>query len=260
MKLGRRPRTFDPRIPHASAVRAGRKKLVLLPETLNRRQLFPADLSMMKNDVLGCCTVAGMYHAIQAWTLLARPPIQTESDSNVEITYAQACGYCPGDPKTDNGGNEQDVLKYWMTSGIPIFPSSGSFGTAVNKLSAYYEDDPRNISDIKETILECGVCYIGFNVPTFLMASGMPGPLWDVVQDDGGIEGGHCVILIDYDKVGPYLISWGKIFQMTWEFFTKYTDESYGPINEDWIRESGTTPLGLDLEQLKGLMQAITTD
>jgi len=260
VKFGRQPRTFDPRIPHSSAIRGARKKVVLLPETLGRRQSLPADLGMMKNDVLGCCTVAGMYHAIQTWTALANPPIETESDDNVVVTYAQACGYLPGDPSTDRGGNEQDVLAYWMGQGIPVYPSSGSFGTTVNRLVAYYEDDPRNVQDIRETILDCGVCYIGFQVPASLMANGIPADVWDVADDPGPIDGGHCVILVDYDKVGPWLVSWGRLYQMTWKFFGAYVDEAYGLINPDWIRAQGTTPLDMTVDQLKAQMAAVISD
>ena len=63
------------------------------------------------------------------------------------------------------GGNEQHVLKYLLTRGAPMGPN----GRTVHKIDAFVEVDPRHIDDVKRAINNCGVAYIGFNVPQYIV-------------------------------------------------------------------------------------------
>jgi hypothetical protein len=215
---------------------------------------LPANLGVMKNDILGDCTCAGFYHALQVWTSITESAMDTESDSNVEALYEQACGYDPKKGGEGDGGVEQDVLTYLMNTGAPVGPG----GSARHKIAAFIEVDPRNQNDVKATINDCGVAYIGFEVPSFLMdeAGGVP-PVWDIQPFDGAVLGGHCVILAGYDANGVKVISWGEFFTMTWAFFAQYVDEVYALADADWINTQGTSPGGLTLEVLEGQMQAL---
>src|SRR5580692_1786049 len=119
MKLGRLPRQYSPRVPHLSAWLGG---AVLPPPTVSVDYTvgMPANLGVMNNDQLGCCTCAAFYHALQVWTFNADGVIDTESDSEVLSLYEQACGYNPSNPQSDQGGVEQDVLAYLVNSGAPV--------------------------------------------------------------------------------------------------------------------------------------------
>lgn len=249
-KLGRHPRKFDPRIPHLSSFGNRVKLLAPPPTSCDYLSAMPSDLGPMLNNALGCCTIAGMYHGRQILTFNANPPMENELDSNVQTVYSAACGYVPGDPSTDNGGNEQDVLTYWMNQGIPIIGG-------IDKLDGFFEVDPRNQNDVKWTITDCGFSYIGFNVPAYLMNGNIP-EIWDV-RDDGDqtIIGGHCVDLAAFDTNSFGVMSWGQKYRMTAAFFAKFVDEAYGPIDGAWITAKGTTPGGLTLDQLKAQMQAL---
>ena len=257
MKLGRRPRKFNPRIPHMSAIIGGRQ-LPPVPPVMDWTAKLPSSLGMMLNDQLGCCTCAGIFHALQVWTANANPPMDTEPDSSVEIAYEKFCGYKPGDPSTDNGGVEQDVLTDWLNQGVDTAHPLGTPDT-INKLTAFYEVDSRNLDDVRRTIADCGVAYIGFNVPAYLMANGNPPDVWCLPQgaEDESIEGGHCVILCGYDADTFKLISWGRVYSMTTGFFQKFVDEVYGPVDADWVNSQGTTPLGLSLGELEAQMGAL---
>src|SRR5215813_7728047 len=91
-KLGRTPRSYNPRIPHLSAILAG-KQVPPPPPSVNYSGKMPADFGMMMNDTLGDCTCAAFYHAIQVWSFNAKNKEVTEPDKDVEQLYIQACGY-----------------------------------------------------------------------------------------------------------------------------------------------------------------------
>ena len=254
-KLGRLHRTYDPRIPHMSALVAG-QALPPPPASCDYTKGMPANLGIMMNDTLGDCTCAAVYHAIQVWSFNAKKgDIMTEPDSDVEKLYILACGYNPRVPGEGPGGNEQHVLSYLLKHGAPI----GAKGQTVHKISAFVEVDPRNTDDVKRTINDCGVAYIGFNVPQYIVpANGPPPSTWSVETTHTNIVGGHAVVLAGYDTNGARVISWGQYYTMTWGFFAKYVDEVYAIADQTWIEGGGKTPGGLTLAELEQQMKALT--
>lgn len=251
--LGRLPRTFDPRVPHLSALLAGQTPPPP-PPSIDWTGPLPANLGMMMNDTLGDCTCAAFYHAIQVWTANANPPMVTAPDNVVEALYEQGDGYNPAQGGEGPGGNEQHLLTYILRTGAPAASGSGRV-----KITAFVEVDPRNTEDVKRTIVNCGVAYIGFNVPAFLMPPNAPPPsVWDV--DPGGDNssvGGHAVILVGYNAGGAKVVSWGQYYTMTWAFFGQFVDEVYAIADSDWIEAKGTSPGGLTIAQLEQQMQAL---
>lgn len=252
-KLGRTRRTFDPRVPHMSALLAG-QTLPPPPPSVDYTQGMPGDLGMMLNDRLGDCTCAAFYHALQVWTFNATPPMDTEPDNDVEELYEQACGYDPNTPGEGPGGNEQHLLTFILRTGAPTGPD----GAGRQKIAAFVEVDPRNTDDVKRTINDCGVAYIGFQVPQFLTPpGGLPPQVWDVGGGDTSIVGGHAVVLAGYDAIGFRVISWGGYYTMTYAFFAQYVDEVYALADARWIAAKGTSPAGLSLADLEAQMKAL---
>lgn len=256
-KLGRLPRAHDPRVPHLSSLLAG-VQVPPPPPSADYTKGMPANLGMMLNDTLGDCTCAAVYHAIQVWTFNATKGanMDTEPDSDVELLYEKACGYKPSKGGEGPGGNEQKVLKYLLTKGAP----TGASGSTMNKIAAFVEVDPRNVNDVKSTINDCGVAYIGFNVPAYIMPAGQDPPaVWDYTpsQANAQVVGGHAVVLAGYDANGARLISWGEYYTMTWAFFAKWVDETYAIADQDWVDATGKTPGGIDLQTLEDQMQAL---
>src|SRR6185437_12602416 len=226
LKLGRRARVRRVGVPHLSSILAGRELPPLPPSVNYSRAIASQPLGAMLNNQLGCCTCAAVYHSLQVWTANANPPMQTEPDSNVMMLYIEACGYNPhaplvnGENPTDQGGIEQDVLTYLLNRGAPV----GQGGR--HKIDAFVEVDPRHLDDVKRTIADCGVAYIGFNVPSFLM-NGLTAPNsdWDVQPGTADIVGGHAV---------------------------------YGIIDRDWVERTGKTPFGQSEPDLVDAMRAIS--
>jgi hypothetical protein len=251
MKLGRNARTHDPKIKHMRAIYG--KPLPIAPTSIDWTHNI-TNFGVMLNDRLGCCTCAAVYHARQIWTANVLTE-QTEPDNCVLQLYEEATGYNPADPNTDQGGVEQYVLKYLLNTGFPLRD-----GTR-DKILGFMEINHRDINDVKLTIAEFGVAYIGFDVPNSLFAAGDPPPLWTVSQDPNlaATHGGHAIVLVAYDDEGPTCISWGSKYKMTWEFFMKYTDEVYAIVDSSWIANTGRTPLNIDLNELESLMAELAT-
>ena len=254
-KLGRLRRSYDPRVAHMSALLAGQTPTPP-PPFVDYTEGMPQNLGMMLNDTLGDCTCAAVYHALQVWSFNADGPtsMDTEPDADVEQLYIQACGYNPNVPGEGPGGNEQKVLTYLLKKGAPTGPN----GQTRHKIVAFVEVDPRNTDDVKRAINNCGLAYIGFNVPQNIMPQGSPPPaVWDVAPGNPPIIGGHAVVLPGYDANGVKVISWGQYYTMTWAFFAKYVDEVYAIADPDWIEAKGTTPGGLTLAELEAQMQGL---
>ena len=252
-KFGRKPRSYDPRVPHLSALRLGRAP-ISLPAQLDNTKNMPQNLGMMLNNQLGDCTCAAFYHARQVWTFNAQKKMVTEPDKDVLGLYEQACGYNPKVPATDQGGNEQHVLTFLLRKGAP----TGANGAARDRIMAFVEVDPRNLDDVRRTIYECGLAYIGFNVPQNIMPQGgLPPKVWTVDKANAKIIGGHAVVLPGYDSQGPDVISWGERYKMTWEFFSTYVDEVYAIADHAWFDATKKSPLGMSAAELEAQMEGL---
>lgn len=256
-KLGRLPRRFDARVPHLNALRAmglaPTDTVAPPPASVDWTAALPPNLGMMGNQNLGDCTCAAIYHAIQVWTANANPPIDTEPDAQAVALYSAACGYVAGQPNTDQGGDEQSVLTYYMLNGAPLANGQRQ------RLTAFVELDVNNLADVKTAIADCGLVYIGFDVPDYIM--GQPtSVVWDVrPSSDFKVVGGHAIILAGYDDATQRFkgVSWGSIYELTYGFFTAQTDETYALADPDWIQTTGKTPGGLLMPDLETQMAAL---
>lgn len=212
---------------------------------------------MMANDALGDCTCAAAGHMIECWTSNLGDAF-TPSTAQIIAAYSAVSGYVSGNPATDNGAVELDVLNYWRQQGI-----------AGHKIDAYAALDVaaaasnrQNHECFKQGIALFGGAYIGLALPL----SAQQQNVWDIPslwsrlrsQSAPGSWGGHAVPVLAYDSSGLTCITWGEKKRMTWEFFTQYCDEAYAPLSPDWLSAQGTDPSGLDLAQLTADLSAIS--
>ncbi len=200
---------------------------------------------MMQNNSLGDCTIAGVGHAIQVFT--ANTSIMaTVPDSTIASYYEQWDGYVPGNPHTDHGGVELDVLNKWQKQGF-----------ADNTLMAFADPKPANLDEIRQSIALFGGVYIGLALPLTAQMQ----DVWDVVKRGGanaapGSWGGHCVFVPKYDEKSFTCITWGQLKTMTVSFWSKYCDEAHTLLAQDWLTAKGA-PSGFDQAQLEADLQAI---
>jgi hypothetical protein len=200
---------------------------------------------MMMNDHLGDCTIAGAAHAVQVWTA-SNGGITTVPDQTIETYYEQWDGYVPGNPNTDNGGVELDVLNDWQKNDF-----------AGHKLMAFTDPKPSNLVEIRQSIALFGGVYIGLALPVTAQRQ----EVWDVVPRGGanarpGSWGGHCVFVPKYDEHGFTCITWGQLKTMTPAFWKKYCDEAHTLLSQDWVTANGS-PGGFNLAQLQADLHAI---
>lgn len=218
-------------------------RITPLPSSFTRKPIARDTIGgvpwgMMLNDQLGDCTCAGVGHTIQLTSAVSVGSPVTLTDLEVERLYEQVGGYRPGQPNTDNGCVEADVLDFWASHGV-----NG------HKLDAHGSIDVADLGAIKSAIQLFGSVYIGLQVPE----------LWDSGPNTWGmprtkaqaqIVGGHCVILVGWNSTGFTLVSWGRTYLITYAAFKKYCDEVHGVIPADWLKGAVDVD-GLDLATLK---------
>jgi len=206
------------------------------------------DWGMMLNDKLGCCTVAAPGHEIQQWTANAGSQ-QTPPDDSILSAYEAVSGYRPGQPETDRGANMLNVLKFWRKTGI-----------GGHKIGAFASVDPTNFDHIRAAIWIFGSAYLGISLPK----SAQKQDVWDVpaggANGDGapGSWGGHAVEVAGYSPKGVFVVTWGAVKLMTWDFFKTYVDEAYAIISQDFLANGKTPNNGFNMETLKADLKLVT--
>jgi hypothetical protein len=210
------------------------------------------DWGMMLNDSLGDCTIAGVGHKMQADTAFARV-MWTANDNLILGEYEAWDGYRPGDPASDQGGVEADVLRKWF-----------KYGFYGHHLVAYGLLDHSNHDAVRHFCSELNGLYIGVQLPLTAQSQAV----WDVTAATlvgnaaPGSWGGHCVYVYGYtsDSQGNLktikFISWGKQMEMTVEFWDAYVDESWGLLTAALIK-NGKTPANLNVASLQAEIEKL---
>jgi hypothetical protein len=237
MRLGKKTRRYDRR-----TLRLARYLTPALPPpppaVTNSQSI--TNWGVMLNDKLGDCTIAGVAHAIQVWTLSKGNEV-TVPDPTVLQYYEQWDGYDPSKPATDQGGVELDVLNSWRKEGFSGHP-----------LLAFADPDPQDTLHVQQAIALFGGLYIGLSLPK----SAQTQDLWDVDTSPNGQPGswgGHCVFVPDYDPNGLTCITWGAPKKMTWGFWGTYCDEAHALLSPDW-----QPPAGFDMAALQADLATVT--
>lgn len=222
VKLGKHPKKTDRRtLTMARYVPRLPTPLTKIDHASN----LPADIGMMLNDTTGDCTVAAAGHARQSWTAYAGV-MERPTDAEIAAAYKVIS-------PNDDGAYMLDVLNYWRKTGI-----------GGDKIEAFIETGIADLTQAKLAIEYFGSTYIGMSLPdtnTF-------GP-WDVISSTwpANPNNGHCVVLIGYDDSRKMfkVATWGEIWDMSYGWFQKYTDESYAVLN-DIMLSRGRSPEGFD--------------
>lgn len=198
---------------------------------------------MMGNDKYGDCTCAAAGHMIEEWTANTGTE-ETLTDAQILKAYNH---FAKGN--ADAGANMLDVLKYWRATGI------GS-----DKINAFVQLEPQNDTEARDAINLFGNCYIGVALPDFAVAPGTDflktpwvvppqGPVGNAAPNP---QNGHCIPAVGYDTRNLYVVTWGDLKSMSWQFYDAYMDEAFAVLSNDWINQKvGTSPSGFNMAALQ---------
>ena len=197
----------------------------------------PDDWGMLLNDTLGDCTIAGALHLNQSWGASAGG-IFVPTNAMALEGYERIDGYVPGNPSTDQGGDMGNVLDQWKAQGI-----------GGRKIFGYVSVDPRNDTEVRQAIALFGGVYAAVSLP---VSAQTQKTWWNASPNDGGVWGGHCVPVLDYDDTKHTLdcVTWGAVKTMTRSFFRRYFVGCFAVVSQDFIKVNSEAPSGFDLAQL----------
>jgi hypothetical protein len=241
LKLGKHPPVFDTR-----TLRFGdylKAELPPPPAAENYGAKVPT-WPMYANDRYGDCTCAAAGHMIQSWTANAGKEV-SPPESAVVSFYEHFVGTPPPE---DAGCNMLQVLKYWRSKGLDG-----------HKVKAFASVEPNNVTQAQDAVYLFGSLYIGVQLPNFAVHGEMLTVPW--VVPPGGASGpnaapnpqnGHCIPAVAYDARNLYVVTWGELKSMSWQFYDAYADEAYAVLSEDFFQASGSTVDGFDLAALEG--------
>jgi hypothetical protein len=245
-KLGKHPAKFDDRtlqfgkyltqaLPPPPASKDWSKKVKKWP--------------MMGNDQYGDCTCAAAGHLIEEWTANAGKTVIVPDAAIISFYNHFANGVA------DAGANMLDVLKYWRGTGL-----------AAHTITAFAQLEPRNHSQAMDAVNLFGGCYIGVALPDFAVAPGSNFLATPWVVPASGPTGkaapnpqnGHCIPAVAYDQRNLYVVTWGALKSMSWQFYDAYAEEAFAVLSPDFFnKKTKKTPAGFDLKSLQADLKAI---
>ena len=223
------------------------------PTKVYREYKLPTDWGTYMNDVLGICTCAAVAHLIMLTTAHTGTMV-TPDPADILTAYSAITGYdasktdASGNNPTDNGAAITDVLAYWQSTGI-----------AGHKILGWCQTNHASRVRRQQGVFIFGANNVGVRLPAIAQQQFTDNATWDTVPDDGGIEGGHCIVEVGYGTEGSDFVTWGRGDQKaTYRWSDFYLDESYVVVTQDWINEaSGLAPSGFKIDQLIADLQTI---
>lgn len=203
---------------------------------------------VLLNDQLGDCTCAGVGHAIDLVNCNAASIVRV-TDAQILALYEAACGYVDGDPSTDQGGDEIDVLDYVSEKGLD--------GHGLHQFMGSVIVDATNKLEVRWAQWALGNTYFGEGLPTAYvqnMPSG-PGFTWGV-EGSSDPSNGHCFVGCGSNATGIKICTWGMLGLQTYDAVAKYAASSGGGelhtiLTTEWLNSaSQKTPSGFALSDL----------
>jgi hypothetical protein len=235
LKLGKKPARQDPRTLKLTDYLSGTLEA---PQQAQWGKRLP--YGMLGNDAYGDCVEAGFAHQAQVWCDDAGHPF-VPTDAEALGAYSAITGFNPADPSSDQGTDMLTACKFWQSTGL-----------AGHKIDAYLSVEARDWEAVQEAIAFWGGLYLGLALPVTAQAE--VGKTWTVQTGPdaaAGSWGGHCVPVIGYDPGLLWVITWGQLQVMTWDFLGTYADEAFCLLSKDWLEASGRSPSGLAFGQLQ---------
>ena len=175
-----------------------------------------ADWRMLKNDELGDCGPAAVFHGSMSKTASTTSLI-IPTDDEVVAFYSAAGGYRPGRPWTDGGVNNSDMLSVAQKQGYTT-------GGQKKQAGPYASIEPGDVATLKRAVYYLHGMLIGCNPPAYWYDNFGPGKVWD--RTNSRIDGGHDIWCYGYNADGLLIVTWGKPGTLvTWAGIEQNCDE-----------------------------------
>jgi hypothetical protein len=210
------------------------------PERVFREYKIPDDAwQMFGNDSIGDCTCAAIAHMLMLVTSHTGKLFVPEP-ADIIKAYSAVSGYDPATGNNDNGADLPTVLNYWRDTGV-----------AGHKILQWGDVDHTNIDMQKHAIDIYGATDDAINFPKSAADQFAAGQDFELVNPDGGDEGGHCIPRFGYGSGGATCITWARRVGAPWDWWEKYLFESTTVITQDWINQAtGLTPSNFPIDAL----------
>ena len=210
---------------------ASEAKLPTPPEILHRYEhvhRWPLD----GNDIYGDCSMAAAAHAIHAWNIATRQSNPVPTTQEVLAEYF----------KVTNGADiplqEAEVLKLWHRNGL--------WG---HKILGYTPVDMGDIHLIKQATYLYGLALVGVRLTKKSEHQFKLQQPWTLQRGwkSEPIVGGHAVPVIGYDPYHLYVVTWGRVQKMSFDWWHAYGDEAWAIFPSQLQEDGGADHLRLDL-------------
>jgi hypothetical protein len=176
------------------------------------------------------------------WTTEGGNPAQFTPDNAIS-DYSAVTGYIPGQPDTDQGTDVRTALLYRQSTGLIDSLS------ARHKIGAFLALEPGNVDHLLEALYLFGAVGIGIEVPESAEQQFNAGQPWSVAHGKQQILGGHYVPIVA-NRSNLAVVTWGRLQQMTLQFYKKYCDEAWAILSPEMLK-GGLSLEGFDLSALQ---------
>jgi hypothetical protein len=213
-------------------------------------------LSMLGNDKYGDCVIVGKANHLLRLEEYEQDEVISVTEQDCLNQYWKEEGWRPCSwgwewwdkffPKPDRGLVMLDSLNAWRKEGWSV----AGRNYTIHAFAAL-----QDITDLKNAVYYFNGAEIGFSVPQSAIDQFDAGEKWEVVSDYQPIVGGHAIYISAYSPEGVECITWAKKQWMSWEFYQKYADESWGIVDE---RDLWKPDSPVDAEKLERILEEIT--
>ena len=191
------------------------------------------------------CVPAAAAHLVKSWTFNSKQP-----DRNITLPDVMAVliELAPSHDIT-NGCYMSDFMSYWKKTGLKK-----------DIIDRFVSFKKQEITLLKKAVYYFGGCMIGLQLP--ISAKGKS--RWDFPstepEKDNENWGGHTVCVLGYKGDDFTVISWGKVIQMSAQFYQQFNDEAYAALSRtDWTTPNDQSPTGegLGFKSLSSLLNKL---
>jgi len=225
---------------------------MLTPAHFGAAQSFEVDWGqqvkswpMLKNDQLGNCTIASLFHLVQAMSSFGGTvdEIQLGTDDEAVRAYTDIDGYNAKDPSTDQGGDPSHVFHMWLAQGITIAGVS-------NMPLAVFRLPVNNIALCRTTLAYLGPLVLDVALPIVAQTQDTwAAPAALTGNAAPGSWGGHQLICTRLGASSMNLPTWDLVKTAELNWWSAYVEQVWAIIHPLWLR-AGMAPSGFDFAQL----------